>query len=87
MITVLNESPDWRWKTKEECLYGAILQVDSGSIHKGWTGDSMYYYYYCPKCGRKNYIADEKINSMPDEQRLHLKSDNDTWFSTGFGRL
>ncbi len=32
MIKVLNEENNWRWKTKEECLCGAILQVDSASI-------------------------------------------------------
>ncbi len=49
--------------------------------------DKMCYYYYCPKCGEKNYIDEQKINTMPRNQRLHLKSKNETWFSTGFERL
>ena len=86
MIEVLNED-NWRWKTTEECLCGAILQVDSDSIWGNLENDKMHYYYYCPKCRRKNYIDSEKINTMPQDQRLHLKSKNDSWFSSGFGRL
>lgn len=87
MIKVLNEENNWRWKTKEECLCGAILQVDSASIWGDLEDDKMCYYYYCPKCGEKNYIDEQKINTMPRNQRLHLKSKNETWFSTGFERL